>query len=116
LTGKLAAKYINTLQDAGIGACIKHFAANDQELRRFVINEIISERALREIHLQTFQIAIRESNPWTVMSAYNKINGIHCSAHKELLQDILREEWQYDGLVMSDWFGTNTIVPSVVHG
>tara|TARA_R110002060_G_scaffold58549_1_gene68517 strand:+ start:780 stop:1031 length:252 start_codon:yes stop_codon:yes gene_type:complete len=81
-----------------------------------VINEIISERALREIHLQPFQIAIRDSKPWTVMTAYNKINGIHCSAHEELLQKILREEWGFDGLVMSDWFGTNTVVPSVING
>ncbi|KAG4428591.1 hypothetical protein IFR05_015923 [Cadophora sp. M221] len=116
LTGKLAATYIKSLQDAGIGACIKHFAANDQETRRFVIDEIIPERALREIHLQPFQIAIRDSKPWTIMTAYNKINGIHCSAHEELLQKILREEWGFDGLVMSDWFGTNTVVPSVIHG
>jgi beta-glucosidase len=69
LTGKLAASYINMIQAAGIGACIKHFAANDQETRRFFVDEIIPERALREIHLQPFQIAIRDSQPWTVMTA-----------------------------------------------
>ena len=116
LNGKIAAKYINTLQESGIGACIKHFVANDQETDRFVVDEIISERALREIHLKPFEIAIRESNPWTVMTAYNKVNGVHCSAHFELLQNILRDEWEWDGLVMSDWFGTNTIVPSVQAG
>ncbi|OAL33524.1 hypothetical protein AYO20_07210 [Fonsecaea nubica] len=116
LTGKLAATYINTIQAAGIGACIKHFAANDQETRQFFIDEYIPDRALREIHLQPSQIAIRDSNPWTLMTAYNKINGTFCSAHAQLLQAILRGEWGWDGTVMSDWFGTNTIVPSVKAG
>ncbi|KAI9151334.1 Beta-glucosidase B [Paramyrothecium foliicola] len=116
LTGKLAAEYINTIQEAGVGACIKHFAANDQEHRRFFIDEKIPERALREIHLQPFQVALRESNPWTLMTAYNKIDGTFCSMHHHLLRDILRGEWGYDGLVMSDWFGTNSIVPSVTAG
>jgi beta-glucosidase len=116
LTGKLAATYINKIQSANIGACIKHFAANDQETRRFFIDEHIPERALREIHLQPFQIAIRDSNPWTVMTAYNKVNGTFCSSNLELLDNILRGEWKWDGLVMSDWFGTNSIVPSVEAG
>ncbi|KAH8588458.1 glycoside hydrolase superfamily [Bisporella sp. PMI_857] len=116
LSGKLAATYINTIQSAGIGACIKHFAANDQETRRFFVDAIIPERALREIHLQPFEIAIRESNPWTLMTAYNKVNGTFSSANAILLKDILREEWGWDGLVMSDWFGTNTIVPSIKAG
>jgi len=116
LTGKLAATYINTIQSANIGACIKHFVANDQETRRFFIDEQIPERALREIHLQPFQIAIRDSNPWAVMTAYNKVNGTFCSSHMEILDGILRGEWKWDGLVMSDWFGTNSIVPSVLAG
>lgn len=116
LTGKLAAEFISNIQDAGIGACIKHFVANDQETRRFFIDEKIPDRALREIALQPFQIAIRDSNPWTVMTAYNKVNGTFCSAHKFLLQDVLRDEWKWDGLVMSDWFGTNSVVPSMKAG
>ncbi|EWY81646.1 hypothetical protein FOYG_15871 [Fusarium oxysporum NRRL 32931] len=116
LTGKIAGEFINRLQDAGIGACVKHLAANDQETRRFFIDEKIPDRALREIALQPFQIAIRDSNPWTVMTAYNKINGTFCSAHDFLIQDVLRKEWGWDGLVMSDWFGTNSVVPSVKAG
>ncbi|KPM35415.1 Beta-glucosidase B [Neonectria ditissima] len=116
LTGKLAATFINSIQSAGIGACIKHFAANDQENRRFFIDERIPDRALREIHLQPFQIAIRDSSPWSLMTAYNKVNQVFCSAHDFLLRDVLRGEWSWDGLVMSDWFGTNSIVPSLNAG
>ncbi|KAI8305098.1 putative beta-glucosidase K [Colletotrichum sp. SAR11_59] len=116
LTGKLAAQYINTIQAAGIGACEKHYAANDQENRRFFIDEKIPERALREIHLQPFQIAVRDSNPWSIMTAYNKVNGDFCSANHYLIRDILRGEWGWDGLVMSDWFGTNSVVPSLTAG
>ncbi|EQB54769.1 hypothetical protein CGLO_05348 [Colletotrichum gloeosporioides Cg-14] len=116
LTGKLAAQYIKTIQAAGIGACVKHYAANDQENRRFFIDEKIPERALREIHLQPFQIAVRDSNPWSIMTAYNKVNGDFCSANHYLIRDILRGEWGWDGLVMSDWFGTNSVVPSLTAG
>ncbi|CAH0028948.1 unnamed protein product [Clonostachys rhizophaga] len=116
LTGKLAGTYINSIQAAGIGACIKHFVANDQETRRFFIDEKIPDRALREIHLQPFQIAIRDSNPWSLMTAYNRVNGDFCSASDFLLQDVLRGEWGWDGLAMSDWFGTNSIVPSIKAG
>lgn len=116
LTGKLAAKFINELQNQGVGACIKHFASNDQETRRFFIDARIPERALREIHLQPFQIAIRDSQPWTLMTAYNKVNETFCSGNKYLLETILRGEWGFDGLVMSDWFGTNSVVPSLQAG
>ncbi|KAF4441149.1 Beta-glucosidase B [Fusarium acutatum] len=116
LTGKMAGEFINRLQDAGIGACIKHLAANDQETRRFFIDEKIPDRALREIALQPFPIAIRDSNPWTVITPYNKINGTFCSAHEFLIKIVLRKKWDWDGLVMSDWFGTNSVVPSVKAG
>ncbi|KAL4815733.1 glycoside hydrolase superfamily [Aspergillus spinulosporus] len=116
LSGKLAARYIKGIQASGIATCIKHFAANDQEHRRFFVDAQISERALREIHVQPFEIAMRESNPWSLMTAYNKVNGSYASANKHLLRDILREEWQWDGVAMSDWFGTNTVVPSVEYG
>lgn len=116
LTGKLAATFINTMQAAGIGTCVKHFVANDQETRRFFIDEKIPDRALREIALQPFQIAVRDSNPWSIMTAYNKVNGTFCSGHEFLLQDVLRKEWGWDGLVMSDWFGTNSVVLAVRAG
>ena len=116
LGGKLAAVYINAIQSHGIATTIKHFAANDQETRRFVVDQLIPERALREIHLMPFQIAIRESNPWSVMTSYSKINGVYASNNKYLLDTILREEWGYDGLVLSDWFGTNSVIPSLEAG
>jgi beta-glucosidase len=116
LGGKLAAAYINAVQEHGIATTIKHFAANDQETGRFVVNQIMSERCLREIHLVPFQIAVREAKPWCLMASYSKINGVYASNNKKLLTDILRNEWGFDGLVMSDWFGVNSIVPSVEAG
>ncbi|XWX00771.1 hypothetical protein V2A60_008792 [Cordyceps javanica] len=116
LTGKLASTFINSIQAHGIGACIKHYAANDQETRRFFVDARIPPRALREIHLQPFQIAIRDSNPWTLMTAYNKVNGTFSSANEFLLQHVLRNEWKWDGVAVSDWFGTNSVVPSVKAG
>jgi beta-glucosidase len=116
LNGKLSGVYINNIQGAGIATCIKHFVANDQEDRRYNIDEKIPPRALREIHMQPFQIALRDSDPWSLMSAYNRVNGDYCSANKFLLQDVLRDEWGYDGLVISDWFGTNSVVPSLKAG
>jgi len=116
LGGKLAAAYINAVQQHGIATTVKHFAANDQETRRFVTNQVMSERCLRELHLVPFQIAIRDANPWCLMSSYSKINGIYASNNKRLLTGILRGEWGFDGLVMSDWFGVNSIVPSVEAG
>lgn len=103
LAGELAASYINGLQEKGVGATIKHFAANNQETKRFVISAEIDERTLREVYLPAFETAIKKSNPWAVMCAYNRLNGIPCSEHTGLLTHILRDEWGYDGLVMSDW-------------
>lgn len=116
LGGKLAAAYINAVQKHGIATTIKHFAANDQETSRFVVNQIMTERCLRELHLVPFQIAIRDANPWCVMASYSKINGVYASNNKKLLTGILREEWGFEGIVMSDWFGVNSIVPSVDAG
>lgn len=116
LGGRLSATYINAVQSHGIATTIKHFAANDQETWRFVVNQIMTERTLREMHMVPFQIAIRESNPWCVMASYSKINGVYASNNKWLLTDVLRGEWGYDGMVMSDWFGMNSIVPSVEAG
>lgn len=105
-TGKLAAAYIRGAQSTGVISTIKHFAANDQEHERISVNAVMSERALREVHLLPFQIAIADSAPGAVMTCYNKVNGQHLSESKEMLDGLLRREWGWKGLIMSDWFGT----------
>ncbi len=106
LSGMLASAYINGIQSQGVGACIKHFVANDQEFERNSISSEVDERTLREIYLEPFRLAIRAANPWSVMSAYNRVNGVFACENKHTLEDILKGEWGYDGFVMSDWFGT----------
>lgn len=116
MTGKMAANVVNGIQEKGVAATIKHFAANEQETERLAVNEIISERALREIYLKPFEITIKEANPWAVMTAYNKVNGTHADSNLFLLKQILRGEWGWDGLVMSDWGGTNSTADSLNAG
>ena len=106
LSGMLASAYIKGIQSKGVGACIKHFVANDQEFERFSISSEVDERTLREIYLEPFRIAIRNSNPWAVMSAYNRVNGVYAAENNHTLLEILKGEWKYEGIVMSDWFGT----------
>lgn len=106
LSGTIAAAYINGLQRQGMAACIKHFVANDQEFERFSISAEVAERPLHEIYLEPFRIALEKANPWTFMSAYNRLNGTHASENDFLLRQLLKEKWGYDGLVMSDWYGT----------
>ncbi|KAI0045907.1 glycoside hydrolase family 3 protein [Auriscalpium vulgare] len=116
LTGTIAAAYINGLQSSGVGATIKHFVANDQEFEKFPVPGEVSERALREIYLKPFQIAIKNSDPWVVVSSYNRVNGLHVSEHPWLLDDILRKEWGFKGMVMSDWTGTYSTTESIKAG
>jgi beta-glucosidase len=98
LTGKMAAQVIQGLQSQGVSATIKHFVANEQETSRTSVNETISERALRDIYLRPFEIAVKEENPWCLMTAYNLVNGAHCDSHGWLLRDVLRGEW--NGMVL----------------
>ena len=105
LTGQVAIGYVNGVQESGTGACLKHYAANNQETEREYIDAIIDERTLREIYLPAFEMAVKEAKPQAVMSALNQINGTYGAEHKHLLTEILREEWGFTGFTVSDWFG-----------
>ncbi|MFC6152153.1 beta-glucosidase family protein [Nocardioides yefusunii] len=105
LSGHLAAAMVRGLQSQGVGACLKHFAANNQEFHRMRVDTLVDERTLREIYLTGFEIAVRGAKPWSVMSSYNQLNGEYTGASKHLLTDVLRTEWGFDGVVMTDWLG-----------
>jgi beta-glucosidase len=106
LAGQMASSYISGLQENGVGACIKHFVCNDQEFERFSISSEVQERPLREIYLEPFRIAVEKAKPWSVMSAYNRVNGEWANSNDYTLREILKKEWGFDGMVISDWYGT----------
>ncbi|KAL1409700.1 hypothetical protein Q8F55_003696 [Vanrija albida] len=116
LSGILATAYINGLQENGVSAVLKHYVANDIEHERTAVSSEVSERALREVYLRPFQIAVADSNPLAIMSSYNRVNGEHVSESKELLDGVLRKQWGWDGLVMSDWFGTYSVDTAIKAG
>ena len=116
LASEMAAAYIQGVQEQGVGTSIKHFAANNQETRRMSVSAVIDERALHEIYLAAFEGAVRKSHPWTVMSSYNKINGTYVGENHELLTDILRDKWGFDGVVVSDWGAVSNRVEALKAG
>jgi beta-glucosidase len=116
LTGGLAIAYVQGLQAAGVAATPKHLAGNESEFERDRISSEIPERALRELYLRPFELVVREAKPWAIMTAYNRLGGTFCGEHPRLITDILRGEWGFDGLVMSDWGGTHSAGPSVLAG
>jgi beta-glucosidase len=116
LSGKMAAAYIRGIQSKGIAACPKHFASNNQELRRMAVDSVVDERTLREIYLTNFEIAVKEGRPLAIMSAYNKVNGAYAFENHHLLRDILVGEWGFQGIVVSDWGGGNDPVAGTIAG
>ncbi|WP_313187572.1 glycoside hydrolase family 3 C-terminal domain-containing protein [Lacrimispora sp.] len=116
LSGKLAAAYIKGIQSQGVYACPKHFAVNSQELRRMAMNSVVDERTLREIYLEGFEIAVKEGGARSIMTSYNEVNGVYANENEHLLKDILRGEWGFDGIVITDWGGSNDHVKGVAAG
>lgn len=116
LAGKLAAAYIRGIQSRGVSACPKHFAVNNQELRRMAMNAVVDERTLREIYLTGFEIAVKEGGAKAIMTSYNEVNGIYANENQHLIKDILRREWGFNGIIVTDWGGSNDHVKGVKAG
>lgn len=116
LAGRMGAEFIRGVQSQGVAACPKHFAVNGQELRRQSSNSVVDERSMRELYLTAFEIAVREGRPWAIMSSYNCVNGVYAHENRHLLTEILRDEWGFDGMVVSDWGASNSAVRAVAAG
>lgn len=116
LAGKMSANLINGCQSKGIGNSLKHFACNSQEAFRMVVNEVIDERTIREIYFPAFEIAVKEAQPWTVMNSYNRINGVYASQNYWLQEQVLRKEWGFKGLVLTDWGASVDRIPGLENG
>ena len=116
LTGALATTYVQGLQDNGIGATPKHFLANESETERTTVDSVVSEKTLREVYLLPFEMVVEDARPWAVMASYNRVNGVPATEHTTLVEGVLKGEWGYDGLVMSDWFATTSTVESANGG
>ena len=116
LTGRLAAAYVRGLQERGIGACLKHLVANEAETERHTVNSLVDDRTLRELYLLPFEIAVQDADPWSVMAAYNDVNGVPATEQDDVNNGILKQEWDWDGLLMSDWFATKSAGPAANGG
>jgi beta-glucosidase len=116
LTGRLAAAYVRGLQSRRVGACLKHLVANESETERNYVNSVVDEATLRELYLLPFEIAVEESHPWSIMAAYNDVNGVAATEHTHVNNEVVKGEWQWDGLLMSDWFATKTSAPAALGG
>jgi len=116
LAARIGVAYVDGLQGEGVGASLKHYAANNQELERFEVDARLDERTLREVYLFAFETIVREADPWTVMASYNRVDGTHVSQHRRLLTDILKDEWGYEGMVVSDWNATRSTAPAANAG
>jgi beta-glucosidase len=116
LAGKLAAAYVRGMQNSGVGACLKHLVANESETARNTMNSVVDETTLRELYLLPFEIAVEESEPWSMMAAYNDVNGVAATEHDHVQNQIVKGEWGFDGLIMSDWFATKTAGPAANGG
>ena len=116
LAGELAAGWINGVQSQGIGTSLKHFAVNSQEKKRLAIDSVVDERALREIYLTAFEIAVKKAQPWTIMTAYNKVNGTYSSENRHLVKEILKDEWGFEGIAVTDWGAANDRILGLENG
>lgn len=116
LAAKMGAAMVKGIQSQGVGACVKHYCANNQEFERFSGNSVVDERTLREIYMAPFEMIVKESQPWSIMCSYNRVNGIYASQHKELMENILRKEWGFKGFVVSDWSAVASRPESMIGG